>query len=125
MESRRWIRGADLLFPRCRYRKAMVRFQRNQPRQNPPLASPTMTKKRLLLIASLPLVIVVTLGVLAMLPPRPGVTKANFDRIEKGMTRAEVEQIFGGKGEMARLHAIVDGNWGADDGSFAITEFLE
>ncbi len=84
-----------------------------------------MTKKRLLLIASLPLVIVVTLGVLAMLPPRPGVTKANFDRIEKGMTRAEVEQIFDGKGEMARLHAIVEGNWGADDGSFAIIEFLE
>jgi hypothetical protein len=56
-----------------------------------------MTKKRLLLIASLPLFIIVTLGVLAMLPPddRPGVTKANFDRIEKGMTLDEVEGIFG------------------------------
>ena len=54
-----------------------------------------MTKKPLLLIASLPLTIAVTLGVLAMLPPRPGVTKANFDRIEKGMTLAEVEAILG------------------------------
>jgi hypothetical protein len=36
-----------------------------------------------------------------MLPPddRPGVTKANFDRIEKGMTLAEVQQIFGQDGE--------------------------
>jgi hypothetical protein len=56
-----------------------------------------MTKKRLLLIASLPLTIAVTLGVLAMLPPSPGVTKANFDRIEKGMPKAEIEAIFGGK----------------------------
>jgi hypothetical protein len=54
------------------------------------------TKKRLLLIA-LPLIVVaVTFGVLAMLPPRPGVTKANFDRIEKGMTQAEVEERFFG-----------------------------
>jgi hypothetical protein len=53
------------------------------------------TKKRLLLIAVPPLSIAVTLGVLAMLPPGPGVTKANFDRIEKEMTRAEVEQVFG------------------------------
>jgi hypothetical protein len=58
-----------------------------------------VTKKRLLLFASLPLVIAVTVGVLAMLPPRPGVTKTNFDRIETGMTRAEVEDIFGGKGK--------------------------
>ena len=58
-----------------------------------------MTRKRLLLIASLPLAIAVTLGVLALLPPSPGVNKANFDRIEKGMTRAEVEAIFGGPSE--------------------------
>jgi hypothetical protein len=54
-----------------------------------------MTRRRLLLIASLPLAIAVIIGVLAMLPARPGVTKANFDRIEKGMTFAEVEKIFG------------------------------
>ena len=36
-----------------------------------------------------------TLGVLALLPAGSGVTKKNFDRIEKGMTLAEVEGIFG------------------------------
>jgi hypothetical protein len=73
-------------------------------------------KKRLLLLSILPLTIALTLGVLAMLPPRPGVTKANFDRIEKGMTRDEVEQIFGRKGEVARDDKTVL-NWEADDGS--------
>jgi hypothetical protein len=34
------------------------------------------------------------LAALALLPPRPGVTKANFDRLEKGMTIEEVEAIF-------------------------------
>lgn len=42
------------------------------------------TKTRLLLIASLPLTIAVTLGVLAMLPPRSGV---NFDRIHDKIRR--------------------------------------
>lgn len=37
----------------------------------------------------------VALVVLAFLP-RPGINKENFDRIEVGMTRAEVEAIFGG-----------------------------
>jgi hypothetical protein len=57
-----------------------------------------MTKKRLALIAVLPLTFAVGLCVLAMLPPRPGVTKGNYDRIEKGMTKAEVEEIFGEEG---------------------------
>jgi hypothetical protein len=76
------------------------------------------TKTRLFLIASLPLVIAMTLGVLAMLPPSPGVTKAHFDRIEKGMTLGQVEQILGGtqvpyKGWL----------WTADDGSWAVIAF--
>jgi hypothetical protein len=46
------------------------------------------TTKRLLLIAALLLIVAaVILGVLSLLPPDPGVTKANFDRIEKGMTQ--------------------------------------
>jgi hypothetical protein len=32
-----------------------------------------------------------------MVPGRPGVTRENFDRIAKGMTKAEVEQLFGGE----------------------------
>jgi len=55
------------------------------------------TKTRLLLIASLPVTIALTFGVLSILPPRPGVTRTNFDRIENGMTRAEAEEIFGEK----------------------------
>ena len=56
-----------------------------------------MLKKRrglligVLLVATACLV----LGVLAMLPPRSGVTKANFDEIKNGMTVTEVEQILG------------------------------
>ena len=50
-----------------------------------------MTKKRVALLAVLPLTVAVILGALEMLPPRPGVTKANFDRIQEGMTLAEVE----------------------------------
>jgi hypothetical protein len=30
-----------------------------------------------------------------MMPARPGVTKANFDRIEVGMSQAAVSEIFG------------------------------
>jgi hypothetical protein len=58
-----------------------------------------MTKKRLLLIAALPLALAVIIGVLAMLPTRPGVTSTNFDRIEDGMLLEEVEAIFGRPGE--------------------------
>jgi hypothetical protein len=84
----------------------------------------TMTKKRLLLFASLPLTIAVTLGVLALLPPRPGVTKANFDRIEMGMTKAEVEEIFGGRFVLHKGMANVGLNplagWEAHDGAVAL-----
>jgi hypothetical protein len=66
------------------------------------------TKKRLVLISALPVIIVVALGVLAMIPPRPGVTKANFDRIEKGMTRAEVERIFGGPATEPNIAVLKD-----------------
>jgi hypothetical protein len=38
---------------------------------------------------------IVAITVPMMLPPRPGVTKANCDRISKGMTRTEVEQVLG------------------------------
>jgi hypothetical protein len=90
-----------------------------------------MTKKHFLLIVALPLSIAVTLCVLAMIPPRPGVTKANYDRIETGMTKAEVEEIFGGK-EIDLLAAPMKNRswdvfgrsvWTADDGSEAWISF--
>ena len=82
-----------------------------------------MTKKRLLLLAAVPLIIAVTVGVLAMLPPSPGVTKANFDRIEKGTTKAEVEMIFGGEGKFwdGQVGGVC---WIANDGSVAVVDFV-
>ena len=84
----------------------------------------TMTKKRLVLIAAVPLTIAVALGVLAMLPPSPGVTKANFDRIETGMTLAEVEAIFERKGVLGWSgEGVSIYSWEAYDGSSASVEF--
>ena len=76
-----------------------------------------MTKGRLLLIGLFPLAVVVALGVIAMLPPSPGVTKANFDRIEMGMTKAQVEEIFGEKGVEIDLGYTV---WESHDGRATI-----
>ena len=61
-----------------------------------------MTKKRWIVLAGiLAACVCATLAVLALLPPRPGVTLANIERIEKGMTLAEVEKILGGPGEIS------------------------
>jgi hypothetical protein len=59
-----------------------------------------MTRKHRYFISATVLVACacVALGMLAMLPPQPGVTKANFDRIENGMTLQEVERILAAKG---------------------------
>jgi hypothetical protein len=56
-----------------------------------------MTKKRLLLFGGfLAACVCLPLGVVTVMPDDgPGVTKANFNRIEKGMTKAEVEKIIG------------------------------
>jgi hypothetical protein len=62
--------------------------------------------------------------VLAMLPPRPGVTIANFDRIEEGMTRAEVEALLGEPRVIngPAGHAIwID--WVSDEGRIIATRF--
>lgn len=92
-----------------------------------------MTKKRLLLIAFLLLTIAVIVGVLALLPPSPGVTKANFDRIKEGMDRTEVEEILGGKAHKIQpTHrakgmpgpGVMVAFWGADDGSGVWITFM-
>ena len=56
-----------------------------------------MPKRRLILLATLTLAAFAAPVWYALLA-HPGVTKANFDRIQLGMTKAEVEEIFGGKG---------------------------
>ena len=55
-----------------------------------------MKSRRSLLIATLLVVVAMTLGVLEFLPPRHGITKANFNRIQDGMAFDEVKVIFGG-----------------------------
>ena len=54
-----------------------------------------MTRRRLLLIASLPLAIAVVLCILAMLPARRDITIAKYQQIKEGMAKSEVEQILG------------------------------
>ena len=83
-----------------------------------------MTKKRLILIGGLlATCICVPLGVVAMMPPRPGVTKAKFDLIQDGMTKAEVTQIFGR--EPIDVSQLAEGRqtwhiWLGDDGSHTL-----
>ena len=84
-----------------------------------------MTSKFRYLISAAVLVacVCLALAVVANLPPRPGVTKANFDRIEVGMTYAEVTAIFGNSG-----YAFDDGiaiRIFADDRSIACVDFAD
>jgi hypothetical protein len=59
----------------------------------------------------------------------PGITKANLDRIQKGMTKAEVEAILGSKGSVASSvgspHSMwILAIWDRDDGATATVEFV-
>ena len=84
-----------------------------------------MTKKRLLLIGGfLVACICLPLGVAAMLPSGPNVTKANFDRIQQGMAQAEAEGIFGREGKHGKGWGI-SRYWVADDGSWAIIWLID
>jgi len=83
-----------------------------------------MTKKRWLLAGCLIAFVGVVLSVLALLPPRTGVTKANFDRIEKGMTKVQIEGIFGRIGKVVREDVAVLA-WEADDESSTYIRFLD
>jgi hypothetical protein len=67
---------------------------------------------------------VLALGGLWMLHTRPGVTKANFDRIEKGMALAQVQELFGKEGVV--FHGYVNQSaycWENEDRSYAIVLF--
>jgi hypothetical protein len=77
-------------------------------------------RKRYLIVAAL-FALLASVGFVAALVMSngPGVTKASFDRIEKGMTLQEVEQIFG------RAGTPTWGGywWQADDGAKAYVWF--
>jgi hypothetical protein len=91
-----------------------------------------MTRKRRYLISAAVLAACVglALGVLAMLlPPQPGVTKANFDRLEYGMSKATVVEIFGrepahlpgaGKRDSDQVYLM-----SRDDGAFVMMIFAD
>jgi hypothetical protein len=87
-----------------------------------------MTKKRLLLdVGLLASIACAALVGLAMLP-RSRVTKANFEKIEIGMTRTEVEGIFGIEGEPSMFHHFIGADtdsrqWLGNDGSFVLITF--
>src|ERR1700722_18496655 len=102
-----------------------------------------MKKRHLLLLGSLPVAVVAILGVLAVASPSPRVTKANFDRVQEGMTLNEVRGILGKdsiivpnghtiiySGTRAsyehfkrELRLINIHSWRGDDGAYAEIEF--
>ncbi len=89
-----------------------------------------MNRKHLLLLGPPSVAVAVMLSALALLwSPHPGVTKANFDRIEEGMTNAEVEQLLGGTG--LPFHGFAHHEpprtfvWEGDDGSVVFVEFTD
>jgi hypothetical protein len=89
----------------------------------------TMINKRLIVMGgAIAMAACAVLFVIAMLPPRVGVAKANFDRIKVGMTRADVATILGppvyGYQE-CDLAPWVD-FWNHDDGKDAcVVEYFE
>jgi hypothetical protein len=73
-------------------------------------------KNRWLLLGLLLACIVGVVLIVLVLLPRPGVTKENFDRIQNGMTRAEVEAIFGREPSGVELGEFGLGMWETADG---------
>jgi len=62
-----------------------------------------MTRKRHYLISAAVLAacVCIAIGVMAMLPPRPGVTKASYSKIRFGMSKSEVISILNSKPHFA------------------------
>jgi hypothetical protein len=56
-------------------------------------------RKRTLLVAMAGLAVVVTVGAVVLWPRADRVTRANYERIQIGMTRADVEAILGPPGD--------------------------
>jgi hypothetical protein len=75
-----------------------------------------MRRRRLLLEAgALALLALTGLAVLRRLPPRPGITRANYERLREGMTVQQVEGILGGSpGNYSRFSDKEAGLWALD-----------
>jgi hypothetical protein len=57
-----------------------------------------MTRRKWLIFPILAIVVLAGVSIYWLIPPRPGVTRANFHRLHKGMTLAQVEAILGSTG---------------------------
>ena len=86
----------------------------------------TGNKRWIAVTAPLAACVLMTFAVLAVILSRPAVTKANFDRIEIGMSYEEVVKIFGTPGVEWTGHGTFtfDKKWTSDDGSYAGIAFL-
>jgi hypothetical protein len=95
---------------------------------------PTMKKKWWIIgFATLAIAGGLAVAIPTLQPPQPGITKANFDRIEDGMTKDEVTAIFGREphSELPLLDSsggiICGGNicrWAGEDGANAQVIFI-
>jgi outer membrane protein assembly factor BamE (lipoprotein component of BamABCDE complex) len=54
-----------------------------------------MSKKCWLITVAVLVAIAIAIAIPALLPPTPGVTYSNYSRLEKGMTRAQLEALLG------------------------------
>jgi hypothetical protein len=88
---------------------------------------PMMNRRRLLLILLVAAVTVslVGLSVYWLMPSRPGVSGDNFRRVRRGMTREQVETLFGSKGRPLSSEPIMSLTaWRGAEGE-AVIEFWE
>jgi hypothetical protein len=85
-----------------------------------------MTRRRCILLSAAVLAacVGIALGVLAMLLPSRGITKARLDRIQNGMTLAEVEQVFGRPADDEWVSPVSDKQvwkyWERDENSIGV-----
>jgi len=84
-----------------------------------------MPKRRTISVGILAALVGLVLSGLAMLPPHPTVSRANCNRIEKGMSVSEVEAIFGCPSETAFTCLYGDRVWLNDAEGCAIVTFDE
>jgi SmpA / OmlA family len=82
-----------------------------------------MKKKWWLALAALIVIaLLVAIGVPLLLPPTPGVTYANYSRLEKGMTREQVHELLGEPNVPSNIGADV---WENDTGDSVLILYGE
>jgi hypothetical protein len=86
--------------------------------------------RRLLLgVGALALLALAGLLIPRLLPPRPGVTRANYGRLHEGLTPAEVKDILGRGPDLARhqnppsTFPLAEGCWEGE--GFTITVYFD